>query len=173
MGGGNCTLCQGITTSISPSKVMRNATCNTSCDALSAKALSLPLSTCAKNKLLLSGAALVLCQAHSKRQENYQERHSLPLLLLYPVCQPPCHWLEIEVCQQLICVVVPHHLDTWLTSTQGIYLHRRKVQLQHSRHVDCSQNHQIMAVEDVGRPAWVVCRGGLPETELSLRKALR
>ena len=51
----------------------------------------------------------------------------MPLLLLYPFCHFPCYWLEIEVSQQLICVIVPHHLHVLLTSAERIYLHRNKL----------------------------------------------
>ena len=77
----------------------------------------------------------------------------MPLLLLYPVCHSPCHWLEIEVCQQLICMIVPHHFYTWLTAAQGIYLQRNKVALQHSKPQGCINNDQIMALKDAERSA--------------------
>ena len=93
-------------------------------DALSAKAPSLPLSTCMKDLssfTLLQPSPLI---DMNSALGQYQECHSVPLLLLYPVCQSPCHWLEVKVSQQLVRMVVSHHTDTWLTPAEGIYLHR-------------------------------------------------
>ena len=53
---------------------------------------------------------------------SHQEGHSNPLLLLYPICQFPCHWLEIKVGQQLICMIVSHHPQSWLASAESVYL---------------------------------------------------
>lgn len=79
---------------------MRIPTCSMSCDALSAKAPSLPLSTCDRDETLLAVALLCAVSRSWKAQlGNYQERHSMPLLLLYLVCQSPCHWLQVKVCQ--------------------------------------------------------------------------
>ena len=145
-----------------------------SCDALSAKAPSLPLSTCASMRdcSLVLRSVLWRRPEHAARTKSYQKRHSLPLLLLYPFCHFPCYWLEIEVSQQLICVVVPHHLYPWLTFAKCIYLHRNKLPA-----LSCTNTGQITTLmKDAGTAAGLQqarTRSNSPGIMLSLQVPLK